>query len=372
MPNPTLAQIQTGTLVPPACYQTEQQRYEAFMAVTQVIIPTQYLDWIVQASTPAAQDQNKLWLRIDANGFPIGAYRWDTNLGGWDLWAGFVMSGNAAGAANAFTLTNAQPQLSLYDRRVIVFRSNQTITGPATLNVDGLGAFPIKKPVGIDLVSNDIATGQLVIVVWDLGNTRFEMISPPAGGVSLHGSFVDTAAGIGKNWTTPANVYSIAVECVGAGGGGGSAANCFAGGGGGYGYKRIACTPGQVFVYDVGAKGLKQAGGPATAGGNTRFDTGSGTPLTAYGGGAGNTGGAPTGGSFANADYGFNGQDGKFLPPASNEIIGGRAPFGPSNGATFDVLGYATPAQYGGGGSGDTSASGGAQDGADGVLLIHW
>lgn len=53
-------------------------------------------------------------------------------------------------------------------------------TGASTLNINGLGAIPIKKSVSTALSSGDIITGQLEILMYD--GTNFQMIGGAGGG----------------------------------------------------------------------------------------------------------------------------------------------------------------------------------------------
>ncbi|MBY0424063.1 MAG: hypothetical protein K2Q22_00370, partial [Cytophagales bacterium] len=58
---------------------------------------------------------------------------------------------------------------------MITFKSTVSITGSATLNVNGSGAKPIKKQVTVDLTAGDILNGQFVTVIYD--GTNFQLLS---------------------------------------------------------------------------------------------------------------------------------------------------------------------------------------------------
>lgn len=101
---------------------------------------------------------------------------------------------------------------------------------------------------------------------------------------------VQTYTTVGNGtWICPDFVYSVAVECWGAGGGGGnvasgaSAAAAGGGGGGAYSYKVFTVEPGVVYNLSVGAG----ASGGTSPGGNTWFSS-SGLMLAV--GGASNNG----------------------------------------------------------------------------------
>lgn len=68
----------------------------------------------------------------------------------------------------------------------IAFKANTANTGPATLNVNSLGAKDIKKNVSEDLETGDILEDQVVIVVYD--GTNFQMTAS-AGGAAASGAF---------------------------------------------------------------------------------------------------------------------------------------------------------------------------------------
>lgn len=71
---------------------------------------------------------------------------------------------------------NPTPQLGAYFTGLVVnFFANTKNTGPATLNVSGLGAKTIKKRFNLDLTDGDIVASQIVTVVYD--GTNFQMLS---------------------------------------------------------------------------------------------------------------------------------------------------------------------------------------------------
>jgi len=81
----------------------------------------------------------------------------------------------SAGSANAYTLA-IDSVITAYDEgQVFKFKANFSNTGPATLDVNSIGAVTIKKNTTDDLRSGDIVNGQVVFVVYD--GTNFQMIS---------------------------------------------------------------------------------------------------------------------------------------------------------------------------------------------------
>lgn len=352
-----------GTLPPPACYSSEQERFEAYVAAITATI-SGGIQW--DASITAPTDLTNYWLRLDSNGRPIEALKWSTSDGVWLRWFDLMVFGTDTGAANAYAITNTPAFTAVTAYQVgkfYTFVAANANSGASTFNVDGMGAKAIKKNTNEDLAQGDIKAGQVVTVVYD--GTYFQTVSRLSA-TSDHGSQFITTTGAG-NFTVPSNVTSIVVECVGGGGGGALDASTAGGGGGGYSYKRWSVTPGQVIAYSVGAGGARGTGaGNDTSGGNTTFST-----QTAYGGTKASGGG--TGGGHANDDWGINGTAGN-RKLASDRWGGGEAAF-PGSQAGWSLSGAVnyTDGVLGGGGATDNdTGSNEASSGGSGCILITW
>jgi hypothetical protein len=83
-----------------------------------------------------------------------------------------------SGASDSYAITLSPAPAAYYAGMVVVFKANTVNTGPATLNVNGLGAKTIKKNHDQDLADGDIESGQIVEVVYD--GTNFQMQSQSA------------------------------------------------------------------------------------------------------------------------------------------------------------------------------------------------
>lgn len=173
----------------------------------------------------------------------------------------------------------------------------------------------------------------------------------------------------GTSWIAPQGVYSITVECWGAGGGGGGVNHTgisgtvrgSGGGGGGFSSRVFNVTPGNSYSYSVGVAGAGgTTGGTAgSAGGSSTFTVG-GTTITANGGaggagrngtsGAGTPGGAGGTGTGGTTNYsGGNGGN-----AGGNGAGGGGGAGSGSNGTN------GANAATGAGGTGNPNGAGGA------------
>jgi hypothetical protein len=97
----------------------------------------------------------------------------------------------ATGSGNNF-IVNYPATFSYTPGITFTFKANHTITGAATVNVNALGAIPLRKHGNQNLVSGDIVAGQFVTVVYDQATNSFQITSglgnAPASGWSLTGN----------------------------------------------------------------------------------------------------------------------------------------------------------------------------------------
>jgi hypothetical protein len=363
-------QLEAGTLPPyPACYSSEQERFDAYVSsIIATIIGG--IQW--EASETAPTDLTMWWQKIDSNGRIVEYLKWSATDGAWIRpFSEVINTGTAAGAGNAYTITNSPAMTAATAYRAgatFTFKANHINTGAATLNVDSLGAQPLKKFGGTsDVAAGDIASGQMVTAVYD--GTNFQIISALTATGTAGSQFYGSGSG---NFVVPTGVYSLEVELVGGGGGGGFSGSALGGGGGGYCYKRWSVTPGQIIPYAVGVGGTRgtvHATPNSTDGGDTTFNT----SQIAEGGIRGDSTGV--GGTYSGADYGFNGEGGftTTAKDAPGKYKGGKPGCGWGyGGAWYDST--AIDGYVGGGGCGDTDAGGGAASsaGGTGAIIIRW
>tara|TARA_R110000822_G_scaffold144715_4_gene283541 strand:- start:794 stop:1756 length:963 start_codon:yes stop_codon:yes gene_type:complete len=196
--------LTAGTLPPPACYASEQDRLDAYAAaiIAQYSAPP---EWSAGAVAPA--DLSLYWLRLDSNQNPVEVLKYNTTSGGWARVQTQFTYGVGAGVANAYTLTltPASPGVNQAYRTGVsyVFVGSIVNTGASTLSVDGLAVKAITKFGTTPLVAGDIRAGQVCVVVYD--GTRFQLLNPGNVGPSNFSPGIDRQ--FLRTNSTPATVW---------------------------------------------------------------------------------------------------------------------------------------------------------------------
>lgn len=217
---PTTVAVQNNALATD-CFADEQARADAFAASFFVTLPTGYTQWITSFATPGAGDQDKIWLRIDAQGYPIEALLWAPGLARWVRWFSLnKYAPTSGGAANAYTSTYS-PTLGANDittGQVFAFKATFANTSAATWSPDGLGPYAIKKNATVALAANDIVADQMVVLYYD--GTNMQMVSQTGNSqVSVanitpgtEGQILATVSGVTawRNQTLSSTVYNAA------------------------------------------------------------------------------------------------------------------------------------------------------------------
>lgn len=140
---------------------------------------------------------------------------------------------DTSSVANAFSanlagLTELTPGLE------IRLKTQLTVTGASTLNLNGLGASPVYKPGGLPISNSDIPGGSVCALIWD--GAAWQLVSPPMGWLAR----VEVrATHISIPTINPTNFSFMRVRAYGAGGSAGGSAGasvalCYTGAGGGY------------------------------------------------------------------------------------------------------------------------------------------
>lgn len=260
-------------------------------------------------------------------------------------------------------------------------------TTSVTLNINALGAKNVTKYGTLPLAAGDIASAQMVTVIYD--GTQFQIVDPITVGKLINVQ-VFTSSG---TYTPTSGTKKCRATLVGGGASGGGAAATLAsqvavgGGGGGGGYCQaifaVASLSGQTVTVGAGGAsassngnggGTSSVGALITAAGGVGGAVGSATTApTATVGGSGGTGN--TGGTVSGA--GGPGQLG-IVPLAGNGVggAGGSSALGGGAvGQAGNAAGNAGAAiGAGGGGAINNTASQGAKgsgSGAAGIVIIE-
>lgn len=116
----------------------------------------------------------------------------------------------SGGSSNAYTVTYAPAPIALVIGQHYQFISSFSNTDAATLNVNGLGAHPLKKYRITDLESGDISTGVVIDTVWD--GTQFQILSQLSS--SSSGSVTSVATNNGLTGGTITNSGTIGLASI--------------------------------------------------------------------------------------------------------------------------------------------------------------
>lgn len=122
-----------------------------------------------------------------------------------------AFGGTTAGTAGAYTLTYPASPGPLVNGQIFTFRAHATCSYGPTLNVNGLGAFPILSPSGEQVAANEIRSGQVLQVIY-YASTYFVIGSNREFRRFLgsSASLVSTTSGTPVN--LPDAAFSITVE----------------------------------------------------------------------------------------------------------------------------------------------------------------
>lgn len=171
--------ISAGTLPPPTCYASEQDRLDAYASVLIGNLTTG-AEWATSSSAPG--NTGLYWLRTDVSGRPIDVLKFSSAAGDSAFIrcsSEVVFAGTATGGGGAYAVTNSPPYPSAASAyragQIYTFLANHTNSAGCTLNVDGLGAKAITKDGTAPLTANDILVNQVVSVLYD--GVNFQLIT---------------------------------------------------------------------------------------------------------------------------------------------------------------------------------------------------
>lgn len=172
--------LTAGTLPPPACFASEQDRLDAYAAAMIAQFATSP-EWVATDVAPVAPNLGLYWLRLDSGGNPVEVLKYNaTAPAGWARLTTQFTYGVGGGAPNAYTVTlsPASPGVNQAYRTGVAyaFGAAAANTGASTLDVDGKGPKAITKYGTTALAANDIVNGQMCVVIYD--GTRFQLLNP--------------------------------------------------------------------------------------------------------------------------------------------------------------------------------------------------
>lgn len=197
--------LEIGTLLPPACYASEQERAEAIIAATTATL-TVDAQWDDRQNAPSDPDQ--YWLQPDVDGRPKSILKYFADDAAWVRVQELPTFKVATGAAGAYSMTNVPPYTTpgtaYITGKAYVFKANHGNTGASTLEVDGMGAKAIKVKVTDPTVLGSILIDQIVTVVYD--GLNFQMISA-VGGASVDAE--DIVAGVDGQFLRTRDVAAV-------------------------------------------------------------------------------------------------------------------------------------------------------------------
>lgn len=171
--------ISAGTLPPPNCYASEQDRLDAYAAAL-IGNLNSGAEWASSQTAPG--NSGLYWLRTDISNRPVEVLKFSSAAGDSQfirLSSEVVFAGTSTGAAGAYSVINSPPYPSpgsaYRTGQIYTFLANHTNAGACTLNVDAQGPKTITKDGAAALTANDILIGQVVSVLYD--GVNFQLIT---------------------------------------------------------------------------------------------------------------------------------------------------------------------------------------------------
>ena len=126
---------------------------------------------------------------------------------------GTTYLGVESGTANALEVTLPDPRTSYGDGDQVLFKGTNTNTGPATIDIDGLGAVSLVSAGGTALGAGEIEAGLYYTAIFDLTNNRWQIIGASAAALTAADDRVTWAS----EWATEVEDTLISVAAGGDG-----------------------------------------------------------------------------------------------------------------------------------------------------------
>lgn len=167
---PTAATLPQGF-----CPSTEQERLDEYAESLSITIGNYYGQFVISGTTPSSGDQDKVWLKLDGGGAPIGFFYYVSGV--WtQIDPPNVWVATAGGSVNAYTLTVSNYPSTTGPRTNDVFFFSipalQGNTAASTLNLNATGAKNVKS-ANSDLWAGALEEKKWYSVVYD--GTNYEV-----------------------------------------------------------------------------------------------------------------------------------------------------------------------------------------------------
>ncbi len=338
--------------------------------------------WSQTAATNASADGNANWaegmapsqINDSARAIMASVAKWRDDLNATLL---------ASGVSTAITVTTNQVEASLTAGYEVTWTTTFNCGAPVTLNVDSLGAKPLRRAPGVALLADSLKGGVPFRASYFASNGGEWLIQGWRSPL-----VVTQVLSTSGTYTPTANMAYVRVQAVGGGGGGGNAnAGAYRSGAGGSGgtYSESILSATQITSSQTVTIGAGGVGGTAVSSATDGGATSLGSLVTAPGGKGAAGGGSFVRGAIApssgTAQWCILGQPGgsSFNTSTSGELVWsgkggnsalgfGGAATGRNNNSTGDDGG-----NYGGGGSGAATYNAGAAtggSGGSGVIIV--
>lgn len=161
--------------------------------------------WSTTASSNSSSDSTINWaegqapssVNDSARGMMAAMRKFGNDISGATI--------TSTGSANTYSVSTAQVFNSLTDGLQLAFKANVTNTGASTINVDGLGARPLRSTSGVNLAAGEITSGAVYTICYEATANEWLIHGGPVVVSSGGGGSTPTFSAFGTTWVNLAN-----------------------------------------------------------------------------------------------------------------------------------------------------------------------